>query len=656
MRQVGLWAGFLGLVLSSSMPSATAQTSQSLWLNDLDTARRIAAETNRLVLVHFWAEWCRPCRQMEAEVFSRPDVLSAIASSYVAVKLNFDQNPLLARQLNVESIPADIIMTPQGEILQKAVGGASAQRYIERLNQVAAAWQQRQALLARMGPLPGEIFGPSSAQPGGPRNMPVSPPVGGLVSSSPMSSASVPGIGYTPPNPSPSWPVQNSVPVNQYPPPGLGSVSGATPQFPMPQAPGTPQGAPNYGTDFSSPSGSSPASPWGVQNPPSPLGTTGSNPTYASGLGGQFQGPAGSGAQELAPSGAAMAGGTSVAAPMASTPFGSSGASASGPNVADYGPAVASQQSVPGALAGAPAGVSSGSGGNQPPFTPVTQREAGEASSALDIPPGNPPLGLEGYCPVSLTDKRRWVLGNRRWGVRHEGRTYLFAGPEEQRKFLANPDRYAPVLSGYDVVQLVDGTRLVEGRREHGAWFGGRVYLFADEDSFQKFSADPYRYINALPQAVARLSNQLNGEFAGNNGSRMPTTSPAAVPPGEPAAPGAPGLMGSAPVGEMPGLSPGPSPGSAPMPPTGAVSPKLPENSTAISRPIPPSPGIAATPASQPGPQIHVGLPDRIMNNLPSRVVGPSQPSYAPVATRPNAAPTYGSNGAMPQGSYPARY
>ncbi len=57
--------------------------------------------------------------------------------------------------------------------------------------------------------------------------------------------------------------------------------------------------------------------------------------------------------------------------------------------------------------------------------------------------PNSAPLALDGFCPVTLAEKHQWARGNRRFGVIHRGRTYLFAGPDEQRRFMADPDRYA---------------------------------------------------------------------------------------------------------------------------------------------------------------------------------------------------------------------
>ena len=133
---------------------------------------------------------------------------------------------------------------------------------------------------------------------------------------------------------------------------------------------------------------------------------------------------------------------------------------------------------------------------NQPPGPP--QGDPPQAGPPQGNPPpalaGTPPWGLECFCPVSLCEKQKWVRGDRRWGAIHRGRTYLFVGPEEQRRFLANPDRYAPVVSGNDVVLAVEQGQIVPGMRQHGVFYQGRVYLFSSEATLQKFSLNPGAY------------------------------------------------------------------------------------------------------------------------------------------------------------------
>ena len=124
-------------------------------------------------------------------------------------------------------------------------------------------------------------------------------------------------------------------------------------------------------------------------------------------------------------------------------------------------------------------------------------------------PGGSMPVGLEGYCGVSLVDKRIWVEGRAKWGVRHRGRTYLFAGPEEQKAFLANPDRYAPGLSGDDPVLAIDLGRKVTGQRQYGVSYRSKIYLFSSPDTKAAFEADPQKYAQRVQLAEQPTGTSL---------------------------------------------------------------------------------------------------------------------------------------------------
>jgi protein disulfide-isomerase len=113
-------------------------------------------------------------------------------------------------------------------------------------------------------------------------------------------------------------------------------------------------------------------------------------------------------------------------------------------------------------------------------------------------------LGLEGFCPVSLAQKETWERGDPRWGAVHRGRTYLFASASHQQQFLADPDRYSPVLSGYDTTRFVDYGEPVEGKRRHGMWFRGKMYLFAEEGSLERFQRSPEYYAQKSHEIMMR--------------------------------------------------------------------------------------------------------------------------------------------------------
>ena len=143
-----------------------------------------------------------------------------------------------------------------------------------------------------------------------------------------------------------------------------------------------------------------------------------------------------------------------------------------------------------------------------PTSTPPTAAPASDAS-ARRLPPNAPPLGFEGYCPVSMRNHWKWVPGDPRWGIVHRGRTYWFAGQEEQQQFWADPDRFSPALSGMDPVLVIDHQQQVPGKREHSIDYDNLFYMFASEATLQQFTANPERYAASVRQAMGISRGRL---------------------------------------------------------------------------------------------------------------------------------------------------
>ena len=140
------------LALAGTLASGANAAEQINWQSDVEAAKRLAARTNRLVVLHFWAPWCGPCMRLEREVFNQPGVGEALEVHYVPVKINLDQAQLMARQYGVQAIPADVVITPQGKLVQKLQSPGDARRYTGQLTQVAVAFErQYQAQFASAG-------------------------------------------------------------------------------------------------------------------------------------------------------------------------------------------------------------------------------------------------------------------------------------------------------------------------------------------------------------------------------------------------------------------------------------------------------------------------------------------------------------------------
>ena len=149
------------------------------------------------------------------------------------------------------------------------------------------------------------------------------------------------------------------------------------------------------------------------------------------------------------------------------------------------------------------------------PSSTVTAANAPAQDTAALATPAEPdlygsmPVGLEGYCPVTLAERGVWVEGRAQWGARHRGRTYLFASAEQQKAFLADPDRYAPALSGDDPVMAFDAGKCTPGQRRYGVTYQSRTYLFSSTETRDAFAANPQRYTSGA--VVAENRRPANG-------------------------------------------------------------------------------------------------------------------------------------------------
>lgn len=110
---------------------------------------------------------------------------------------------------------------------------------------------------------------------------------------------------------------------------------------------------------------------------------------------------------------------------------------------------------------------------------------------------GREGVALAGYDPVSLVDGRGLTAGQPDLSVRHDGQEFRFADEDDRDAFLRQPDRYLPANRGRCPVSLVDRGAPVPGDPRFGVYYGGRLYLCADEASRGRFAADPRRYADA---------------------------------------------------------------------------------------------------------------------------------------------------------------
>src|SRR3954454_23673714 len=128
----------LVVVLSALLAvPAFAQQEAVHWHKDLESAKIVAKQTNRLVLVHFWTPSCGPCMALNQNVFNQPGVANAIETQFVPVKLNADENSATATWYGITRVPTDVIVTPDGRIVAKIISPPTPAAYVAEVTAAA---------------------------------------------------------------------------------------------------------------------------------------------------------------------------------------------------------------------------------------------------------------------------------------------------------------------------------------------------------------------------------------------------------------------------------------------------------------------------------------------------------------------------------------
>jgi thioredoxin 1 len=85
-------------------------------------------ESDKKVLVDFWAPWCGPCRMVSPIV----EEIAAENSGIKVAKINIDEQPQLASQYGVMSIPT-LMVFENGDVADKAVGARNKSFILQML-------------------------------------------------------------------------------------------------------------------------------------------------------------------------------------------------------------------------------------------------------------------------------------------------------------------------------------------------------------------------------------------------------------------------------------------------------------------------------------------------------------------------------------------
>jgi YHS domain-containing protein len=517
IRRAAWMAMTVALVCGASRLEAAV-----VWHDTLAAAKAASLASQRPVLVIFTAGWSEASDRFVQKTLVAPEAAAIVSSCFEPVRLDVDTNGELAKRLGVSHLPSGCIIDQNDAVLARFDCPESSAEFVT--NAARAIQTSAQAKVATTpatqppAPQAPAVTAPTAA----PATPPVTQPAATLASS--RFGAAEPAVAPPLPATPPAWPAESaSSPLNQSPASTgrVSAFSSAAPASPpSPPAPRQVIEPTTTTTPWASAQPQTPApSPTIAAAPPAYQATPGypataTPPPYPA----TPSAPAYPTTPSAAPYPATPAPGSTIAAypsTAAALPIYSGTSPAIPPVTPPVAPPAATEEkpkstnpfvafftdpmSLFSSSKTAKDEIAKPSTAVTPqPATPRNSSVASTTPAAVADTYGSMPVGLEGYCPVTLVDKSVWVEGRPQWGVRHRGRTYLFAGPAEQQAFLAAPDRYSPVLSGDDPVLAFDSGRQVPGQRRYGVTYQSRIYLFSSPETRTAFTTMPEKYASRV--------------------------------------------------------------------------------------------------------------------------------------------------------------
>lgn len=126
---------------------------------DLEGALAAAKAAGKLVFLDVGAYWCPPCRELDEEVFVRPDVGAALSEKFVALHVDAEkgEGPELVQRYKVQAYPTLLVLEANGAEKGRVVDAPKPEELIAALATIAGGGDALAALEKKVADAPDDL-------------------------------------------------------------------------------------------------------------------------------------------------------------------------------------------------------------------------------------------------------------------------------------------------------------------------------------------------------------------------------------------------------------------------------------------------------------------------------------------------------------------
>jgi thiol:disulfide interchange protein len=115
---------------------AQSETGPAFHTLSLDRALQKAKADGKVVMVDFYADWCRPCKLLDKKTWPDDKVQDWLKAKTVAIKIDIDKETSLAEKYKIESIPTLVFIKSDGSEAGRIGGFMQPKEFLERADAV----------------------------------------------------------------------------------------------------------------------------------------------------------------------------------------------------------------------------------------------------------------------------------------------------------------------------------------------------------------------------------------------------------------------------------------------------------------------------------------------------------------------------------------